>query len=149
MGEAAGDLPGSVAALGRAMDVQSHGRAGADEQCGRTGAETSGDLAQKLLRHAKCAGQSVCRADAERARDLCPTRTQSVRITHGCGARRLGWAACPFPFLHSLNGYRDFLYALKTGATPMGECHDNIKSLAMVFGAIESAATGRRIKVEV
>src|SRR5712692_4388196 len=105
MGEAAGDLPGSVAALGRAMDVQSHGRAGADEQCGRTGAATSGDLAQKLLRHAKCAGQSVCRADADRARDLCPTRTQSVRITHGCGARRLGWAACPFPFLHSLNGY--------------------------------------------
>jgi predicted dehydrogenase len=40
---------------------------------------------------------------------------------------------------------RDFLHALRTGATPMGECHDNIKSLAMVFGAIESAATGKRI----
>ena len=40
---------------------------------------------------------------------------------------------------------RDFLHALRTGATPMGECHDNIKSLAMVFGAIESAATGRRV----
>ena len=39
----------------------------------------------------------------------------------------------------------DFLRALDTGATPMGECHDNIKSLAMVFGAIESAATGRRV----
>jgi len=43
---------------------------------------------------------------------------------------------------------RDFLRALKTGATPMGECHDNIKSLAMVFAAIESAASGRRIAVE-
>jgi predicted dehydrogenase len=43
---------------------------------------------------------------------------------------------------------RDFLNALKTGATPMGECHDNIKSLAMVFGAIESAATGRRVAIE-
>lgn len=43
---------------------------------------------------------------------------------------------------------RDFLNALKTGATPMGECHDNIKSLAMVFAAIESAATKQRIKVE-
>ena len=43
---------------------------------------------------------------------------------------------------------RDFLNALKTGATPMGECHDNIKSLAMVFSAIESAAAGRRVKVE-
>ncbi len=40
---------------------------------------------------------------------------------------------------------RDFINALETGATPMGECHDNIKSLAMVFGAIESARTGQRI----
>lgn len=43
---------------------------------------------------------------------------------------------------------RDFLHALETGATPMGECHDNIKSLAMVFGAIESARTGKRIVLE-
>ncbi len=44
---------------------------------------------------------------------------------------------------------RDFLHALKTGATPMGECHDNIKSLAMVFAAIESAALKQRIPVQV
>lgn len=44
---------------------------------------------------------------------------------------------------------RDFIKALETpGYTPMGECHDNIKSLAMVFAAIESAATGQRVKVE-
>ena len=42
----------------------------------------------------------------------------------------------------------DFLNALHTGATPMGECHDNIKSLAMVFAAIESAQTGQRVRVE-
>lgn len=42
---------------------------------------------------------------------------------------------------------RDFLHALRTGATPMGECHDNIKSLAMVFGAIESATTGKRVSL--
>ncbi len=42
---------------------------------------------------------------------------------------------------------RDFLHALETGATPMGECHDNIKSLAMVFGAIESARTGQRVSL--
>jgi predicted dehydrogenase len=42
---------------------------------------------------------------------------------------------------------RDFLHALETGATPMGECHDNIKSLAMVFAAIESAATGKRVAI--
>ncbi|MEM8535551.1 MAG: Gfo/Idh/MocA family oxidoreductase [Chloroflexota bacterium] len=49
-------------------------------------------------------------------------------------------------FVEGIEGaLRDFLRALKTGATPMGECHDNIKSLAMVFGAIESAQTGQRV----
>ena len=43
----------------------------------------------------------------------------------------------------------DFLNALRSGVTPMGECHDNIKSLAMVFAAIESSATGRRVPVTV
>jgi predicted dehydrogenase len=42
---------------------------------------------------------------------------------------------------------RDFLRALETGSTPMGECHDNIKSLAMVLAAIESASTGSRVPV--
>jgi len=42
---------------------------------------------------------------------------------------------------------RDFLRALDTGEAPMGECHDNIKSLAMVFAAIESAESGRRVPV--
>ena len=42
---------------------------------------------------------------------------------------------------------QDFLQALKTGVTPMGECHDNIKSLAMVFAAIESAKTGERVQI--
>lgn len=42
---------------------------------------------------------------------------------------------------------QDFVNALRTGATPMGECHDNIKSLAMVFGAIESAQTGQRVEI--
>ncbi len=44
---------------------------------------------------------------------------------------------------------RDFLRALRTGETPMGECHDNIKSLAMVFAAIGSSAAGRRVPVRV
>ncbi|MEP6756928.1 MAG: Gfo/Idh/MocA family oxidoreductase [Chthonomonadales bacterium] len=43
---------------------------------------------------------------------------------------------------------RDFLQTLETGKAPQGECHDNIKSLAMVFAAVESAKQGRRIKVE-
>lgn len=44
---------------------------------------------------------------------------------------------------------RDFLRALRTGETPMGECHDNIKSLAMVHAAIESSGSGHRVRVEV
>lgn len=44
---------------------------------------------------------------------------------------------------------RDFLHALATGAPPMGECHDNIKSVAMIFAAVESAATGRRVRIQV
>ena len=43
---------------------------------------------------------------------------------------------------------REFLSALETGATPTGECHDNLKTMAMVFGAIESAQTGRRIDLK-
>jgi predicted dehydrogenase len=44
---------------------------------------------------------------------------------------------------------RDFLRALDTGQTPMGECHDNIKSLAMVFGAVESASKRQRVAIAV
>src|SRR5205823_5237713 len=43
---------------------------------------------------------------------------------------------------------RDFLHALETGENPQGECHDNIKSLAMVFAAIESAATKQRVPIK-
>ena len=42
---------------------------------------------------------------------------------------------------------RDFVRCLQTGATPETICSDNIKSLAMVFGAIESAETSRRISI--
>src|SRR5690606_38213321 len=42
---------------------------------------------------------------------------------------------------------RDFVAALRSGRRPMGECHDNLISLAMVHGAIESSRTGRRIRI--
>jgi len=42
----------------------------------------------------------------------------------------------------------EFLDALDSGRTPMGECHDNIKSLAMVFAALESAATQQPVSIE-
>lgn len=42
---------------------------------------------------------------------------------------------------------REMLAFLRTGATPQTECHDNIKSLAMVFAAIESNKKGRRVPI--
>jgi predicted dehydrogenase len=41
----------------------------------------------------------------------------------------------------------EMLTFLRTGEKPMTEGHDNIKSLAMVFAAIESAETGRRVEI--
>lgn len=42
---------------------------------------------------------------------------------------------------------REMLAWLRTGAVPQTECHDNIKSLAMVFAAMESSRRGRRVPV--
>jgi predicted dehydrogenase len=43
---------------------------------------------------------------------------------------------------------KEFLAAIQGGPAPQGECHDNIKSLAMVFAAIESSRKGRRVQVK-
>jgi predicted dehydrogenase len=42
---------------------------------------------------------------------------------------------------------REMLRFLRTGHKPQTECHDNIKSLAMVFAAIESNKKGTRVPV--
>ncbi|NLC57025.1 MAG: Gfo/Idh/MocA family oxidoreductase [Armatimonadetes bacterium] len=44
---------------------------------------------------------------------------------------------------------REFIRCVQSGETPETNCTDNIKSLAMVFGAIESARQGRRVVIEV
>lgn len=44
---------------------------------------------------------------------------------------------------------REFLHCVRTGQTPETVCSDNIQSLAMVFAAIESAESGRRVEVTV
>jgi predicted dehydrogenase len=41
----------------------------------------------------------------------------------------------------------DFVRALQTGSTPETVCTDNIKSLMMVFGAVESAVGHRRVEI--
>lgn len=41
----------------------------------------------------------------------------------------------------------DFIHCVRTGTIPQTVCTDNIKSLAMVFGAIESAERGVRVTI--
>jgi len=43
---------------------------------------------------------------------------------------------------------KEFLAAIQGGPQPQGECHDNIKSLAMVLAAIASARQRRRVAVK-
>jgi predicted dehydrogenase len=42
---------------------------------------------------------------------------------------------------------REMLAFLRDGTTPQTECHDNIKSLAMVFGAMQSSREQRRVEI--
>jgi len=42
-----------------------------------------------------------------------------------------------------------FIEAIESGQAPETSCEDNIKSLAMVFGAVESAQKGQRVKIQV
>lgn len=44
---------------------------------------------------------------------------------------------------------REFVDCVRTGKTPETVCTDNIKSLAMVFAAIESAETGKRVEITI
>ncbi|WP_336206240.1 Gfo/Idh/MocA family protein [Nonomuraea sp. LPB2021202275-12-8] len=44
-------------------------------------------------------------------------------------------------------GLAEFVAGLRTGSPPQGECHDNLRSLAMVTAALESARTGSRVPV--
>jgi predicted dehydrogenase len=50
-------------------------------------------------------------------------------------------------FLGLEGALADFVSALRTSATPAGECHDNVQSLAMCHAAVESAARGAPVPV--
>ena len=58
---------------------------------------------------------------------------------------RIVAAKVPFGGMHG--ALREMLAFLRTGKKPQCECRDNIKSLAMVFAAIESSHTGKRVAV--
>lgn len=56
----------------------------------------------------------------------------------------------PSPLRHTYwhGALRELLAFLRTGERPQTECHDNIKSLAMCFAAVESSAQSRRLPVD-
>jgi predicted dehydrogenase len=66
----------------------------------------------------------------------------------GLGAERVKGPAVAIPGAGIAGSLADFVRALRTGEAPMGECHDNIRSLAMVFAALESSRTGKRVAVD-
>ena len=69
----------------------------------------------------------------------------------GCtspGAARVEAPAVAIPGRGIAGSLADFVRELRTGEAPMGECHDNIRSLAMVFAALESSRTGQRVAVD-
>jgi predicted dehydrogenase len=76
-------------------------------------------------------------------------RAETVKKTEGFFSEFDAHAIEPVPVLPGIEGsLREFLDALETGKTPNGECHDNIKSLSMVFSAMASSRSGRRVEVE-
>ncbi len=52
---------------------------------------------------------------------------------------------------HVLHGgvIHDFLTSIRAGTAPQTACTDNIRSLAMMLGAVESAESGRRVDIRI
>lgn len=57
-------------------------------------------------------------------------------------------APIPTPFAGHEGILDEFERCVRSGEMPQTECHDNIKSLAMCLAAIESAKSGRKIRIE-
>ncbi|GAA3085832.1 Gfo/Idh/MocA family oxidoreductase [Pseudonocardia yunnanensis] len=54
----------------------------------------------------------------------------------------------PAPYSGIAGALQVFVDALRTGATPMGEVHENVPSLAMVEAAVRSADSGGRVLID-
>jgi predicted dehydrogenase len=73
----------------------------------------------------------------------------TVEATAAAGAApAAGGAAGTVPAKGIAGALAEFVRALRTGDVPMGEVHDNVMSLAMVTAAVESAETGRRVRID-
>jgi predicted dehydrogenase len=62
--------------------------------------------------------------------------------------RKLEVPVTPMPFERHAAAMAEFVAALRAGRLPETNCQDNIKSLAMVLAAVESAKTGRKVAVQ-
>ena len=62
--------------------------------------------------------------------------------------RDLELSATPLAYPQQHGALREMLSFLRGGPRPSTEARDNLKSLAMVFGAVESARTGERVVLE-
>ncbi|WP_113095725.1 Gfo/Idh/MocA family oxidoreductase [Phyllobacterium sp. P30BS-XVII] len=81
---------------------------------------------------------------------------QAEAVTSGKDGLFSGVTAVEIPPLdasHRIGGHlgvmQDFIAATRGGSAPETAGNENIKSLAMVFGAIQSAETGRRIEITI
>ncbi|MDQ0632345.1 putative dehydrogenase [Arthrobacter pascens] len=79
--------------------------------------------------------------------DNTPTATVSPAMD-GAAVTPAGAAVVKDPGSEVHGSLREFVSALRTGTPPMGQVHGNILSLAMVEAAIESAATGQRVRID-
>ena len=92
-----------------------------------------GDRGSLLYEHDRTPGGQVVANDAGFSRRLKDVKIPAERIK--------------YYGMHG--GLREMLAFLRTGRIPQTECHDNIKSLAMVFAAMESNKRGRRVAIKV
>lgn len=80
-------------------------------------------------------------------------QAQVVAQTGGFHSEMRDVALPPYTAADKTGGHtgliREFVQCVQTGATPETVAGDNIHSLEMVFGAIESAETGRRVALGV
>ena len=76
-------------------------------------------------------GESTPRVDADGATAAVPRRKPKD----------------PERFVGLEGALAEFVAAVRTGSVPQGECHDNLRSLAMCHAAVESAARGVPVPV--
>jgi predicted dehydrogenase len=62
--------------------------------------------------------------------------------------RKLEVSMAPMPVERHAAAMAEFVAALRASRLPETNCQDNIKSLAMVLAAVESAKTGRKVAVQ-